>query len=192
LVAFVVVGLTSFIVGSSWAALPLALPLFISVTHALLVDLNEASPTHPLLLATIGAVIGGTVFGHHCSPISETTVLSSASTACSHLDHVLTQLPYALTVATVVAIFGYVPVAFGHSPVVLLPLATIILLTILQFGGRPAVQTTEEEANPKPVEAEASTSRAGGKAGPADATERREPAAAAAAGGKPAPAASRS
>ena len=146
LVAFLAVGLTSFIVGSSWAALPLALPLFISVTHALLVDLNEASPTHPLLLATIGAVIGGTVFGHHCSPISETTVLSSASTACSHLDHVLTQLPYALTVATVVALFGYVPVAFGHSPVVLLPMATIILLTILQFGGRPAVQTTEDEA----------------------------------------------
>jgi len=103
----------------------------------------------------------------------------------------LTQLPYALTVATVVAIFGYVPVAFGHSPVVLLPLATIVLLTILQFGGRPAVQTTEAEASPKPDEAEASTSRAGGKAGPSDATERREPAAAAAAGGKPAPAASR-
>ena len=120
LVAFLAVGLTSFIVGSSWAALPLALPLFISVTHALLVDLNEASPTHPLLLATIGAVIGGTVFGHHCSPISETTVLSSASTSCSHLDHVLTQLPYALTVAGVVALFGYVPVAYGHSPVVLL------------------------------------------------------------------------
>jgi Na+/H+ antiporter NhaC len=191
LVAFLAVGLTSFIVGSSWAALPLALPLFISVTHSLLVDLNEASPTHPLLLATIGAVIGGTVFGHHCSPISETTVLSSASTACSHLDHVLTQLPYALTVATVVAVFGYVPVAFGHSPVVLLPMATIILLTILQFGGRPAVQTTEDEANTKPAEAEASTSRAGGKAGPSDTSGRPEPAAAAAAGGKSAPAASR-
>ena len=157
-------GLTSFIVGSSWAALPLALPLFISVTHALLVDLNEASPTHPLLLATIGAVIGGTVFGHHCSPISETTVLSSASTACSHLDHVLTQLPYALTVACVVALFGYVPVAFGHSPVVLLPLATIILFDHPSIR-RPAggARQPRSEANPKPDEAEASTARAGGK-----------------------------
>jgi Na+/H+ antiporter NhaC len=143
LVAFLAVGLTSFLVGNSWAALPIALPLFMSMTYALLTDLNEASPTHPLLLATIGAVIGGTVFGRHCSPISETTVLSSASSSCSHLDHVLTQLPYAVTVAAVVALFGYVPVAFGHSPVVLLPLATTILFAILQFGGRPSAPEAE-------------------------------------------------
>jgi Na+/H+ antiporter NhaC len=175
LVAFLAVALTSFIVGNSWAALPLALPLFISVTQALLVDLNEASPMHPLLLATIGAVIGGTVFGHHCSPISETTVLSSASTSCSHLDHVSTQLPYAVTVASVAALFGYVPVAFGHSPVVLLPVATIVLVAILQFGGRPALQptagTTEALASPK----EATTSRADGGESPSAASEARKP-----------------
>jgi Na+/H+ antiporter NhaC len=149
LVAFLAVGLTSFIVGSTWAALPLALPLFISVTYALLVDLNEAGPLHPLLLATIGAVIGGTVFGHHCSPISETTILSSASSSCSHLDHVLTQIPYAVTVAVVVAIFGYVPVAYGHSPVVLLPIATTVLFVILQFGGRPSAPQTDNAAEPE-------------------------------------------
>jgi len=155
LVAFLAVGLTSFIVGSTWAALPLALPLFISVTYALLVDLNEAGPLHPLLLATIGAVIGGTVFGHHCSPISETTILSSASSSCSHLDHVLTQFPYAVTVAVVVAVFGYVPVAYGHSPVVLLPIATTVLFIILQFGGRASVpqtdNATEADATSKPA-----------------------------------------
>jgi len=172
LVAFLAVGLTSFIVGSSWAALPLALPLFISVTHALLVDLNETSPMHPLLLATIGAVIGGTVFGHHCSPISETTVLSSASTSCSHLDHVFTQLPYAVTVASVVALFGYVPVAYGHSPVVLLPIATIVLVAILQFGGRPAVQAAEspaETASTPQADAAAARPSAGGTPGPSEA-----------------------
>ena len=147
LVAFLAVGLTSFLVGSSWAALSFALPLFMSMTYALLTDLNEASATHPLLLATIGAVIGGTVFGRHCSPISETVVLSSASSSCSHLDHVLTQLPYALTVAAVVALFGYVPVAFGHSPVVLLPIATTVLYVILQFGGRPSVPAAEAAAS---------------------------------------------
>ncbi len=149
LVAFLAVGLTSFLVGSSWAALPFALPLFMSMTYALLTDLNEASPTHPLLLATIGAVIGGTVFGRHCSPISETVVLSSASSSCSHLDHVLTQLPYALTVAAVVALFGYVPVAFGHSPVVLLPIATTVLYVILQFGGRPSAPAAETATGSK-------------------------------------------
>ena len=173
LVAFLAVGLTSFIVGSSWAALPLALPLFISITRALLVDLNEASPLHPLLLATIGAVIGGTVFGHHCSPISETTVLSSASTSCSHLDHVLTQLPYALTVAVVVALFGYVPVAYGHSPVVLLPLATIVLLAILQFGGRPAVEPAENPDAAEPAPAGSDAAAAGRPAPQSRANPRR-------------------
>ncbi len=166
LAAFLAVGLTSFLVGSSWAALPFALPLFMSMTYALLTDLNEASPTHPLLLATIGAVIGGTVFGRHCSPISETVVLSSASSSCSHLDHVLTQLPYALTVAAVVALFGYVPVAFGHSPVVLLPIATTILYVILQFGGRPSVP-------------EAATAASADAASKSDGAEARAPAAAA-------------
>ena len=187
LVAFLAVGLTSFIVGSSWAALPLALPLFISVTHALLVDLNEASPMHPLLLATIGAVIGGTVFGHHCSPISETTVLSSASTSCSHLDHVFTQLPYAVTVASVVALFGYVPVAYGHSPVVLLPLATIVLLAILQFGGRPAVRDAAEgEPTPEPETQPPPRIRSAGGT-PSGLSEARKPMTAAA--GKAAPSA---
>ena len=166
LVAFLAVGLTSFLVGSSWAALPFALPLFMSMTYALLTDLNEASATHPLLLATIGAVIGGTVFGRHCSPISETVVLSSASSSCSHLDHVLTQLPYALTVAAVVALFGYVPVAFGHSPVVLLPIATTVLYVILQFGGRPSVP-------------EAAAAPSADAASKSDAAEARTPAAAA-------------
>jgi len=181
LVAFLAVGLTSFIVGNSWAALPLALPLFMSVTNALLTDLNEAGPMHPLLLATIGAVIGGTVFGHHCSPISETTVLSSASSSCSHLDHVFTQLPYAVTVGGVVALFGYVPVAYGHSPVVLLPLATIVLVAIIQFGGRPAVQPAPsgavDESAEKPADAGAARPSAGGA--PSGATEARKPVAAA-------------
>jgi Na+/H+ antiporter NhaC len=176
LVAFLAVGLTSFIVGSSWAAIPIALPLFMSMTYALLTDLNEASPTHPLLLATIGAVIGGTVFGRHCSPVSETTVLSSASSSCSHLDHVLTQLPYAVTVAAVVAVFGYVPVAFGHSPVVLLPLATTVLFAILQFGGRPSVPEAEAPTGTDSAAKSDKTQASGADSGHGDA---RAPAAAA-------------
>ncbi len=146
LVAFVSVGLTAAILGSSWAALTLSLPWFISVTYGLLGDLNEAGPMHPLLLATIGAVVGGAVFGRHCSAISDTAILSSASSSCSHLDHVLTQLPYALTIAGVAVLFGYAPVALGYSPVVLLPIATLALVGIIQFVGRPAVAPAEEPA----------------------------------------------
>jgi Na+/H+ antiporter NhaC len=147
LAAFLTVGLTSAILGSSWAALAMALPTFLSVTHSLLTDLNEADPMHPLFLATIGAVIGGAVFGRHCSPICDTTVLSSASSSCSHLDHVFTQLPYALTVACVVALFGYVPVAYGYSPVMLLPVATLVLIVLVQFGGRPITKARGAEAS---------------------------------------------
>jgi Na+/H+ antiporter NhaC len=140
LVAFLTVGLTTATLGSSWAALAVALPTFLSVTHSLLADLNESDPMHPLFLATIGAVIGGTVFGRHCSPICNTTIFSSAASSCSHLDHVFTQLPYALTVAGVVALFGYAPVAYGYSPVMLLPVATLVLILLIQFGGQPIAQ----------------------------------------------------
>jgi Na+/H+ antiporter NhaC len=151
LVAFLTVALMSAILGSSWAALAMSLPMFLSVTYALLTDLNEPDPMHPLFLATIGAVIGGTVFGRQCSPVSDTTILSSAAASCSHLDHVFTQLPYALTVGGAVAIFGYVPVAYGYSPVLLLPLATLVLIVLVQFGGRAPVEpeTPEGEAASK-------------------------------------------
>jgi Na+/H+ antiporter NhaC len=177
LVAFVTVALTSAILGSSWAALALALPTFLSVTHALLVDLNEADPMHPLFLATIGAVIGGAVFGRHCSPISDTAIFSSASSSCNHLDHIFTQLPYALIVAAVVAVLGYVPVAYGYSPVVLLPLATFVLTLLIQFAGRPAVETAATPDEPKSNEAAAGpeASAKDGSKRPADA---RKPAAA--------------
>jgi Na+/H+ antiporter NhaC len=148
LIAFLTVGLSSFILGSSWAALPLTLPMFLSVTHSLLVDLNEPDPMHPLFLATIGAAIGGTVFGRHCSPISDTAIFSSASSSCSHLDHILTQLPYALTVAGVVVLFGYAPVAYGYSPVVLLPVATLVLVAIIQLGGRSVVSPESPAIEP--------------------------------------------
>jgi Na+/H+ antiporter NhaC len=175
LVAFGVVGLTSFVVGNAWAALPVALPLFISVTYGLLVDLNEASPTHPLLLATIGAVIAGTVFGRHSSPICDTTVLSSASSACSHLEHVFTQFPYAMTVAVISAIFGYFPVALGYSPVLLLPLCAGILFAIIQLGGRPAVD--DAGVNPALAERQEGDSnlesrQAGSSSAPRPATQR--------------------
>jgi len=141
LVAFLTVGLMTATLGSSWAALAVALPTFLSVTHSLLADLNESDPMHPLFLATIGAVIGGTVFGRHCSPICDTTIFSSAASSCSYLDHVFTQLPYALTVAGVVALFGYAPVAYGYSPVMLLPVATLVLILFIQFGGQPIAQS---------------------------------------------------
>jgi Na+/H+ antiporter NhaC len=175
LVAFATVALMSAVLGNTWPALAMALPAFLSVTHALLVDLNESTALHPLFLATIGAVIGGTVFGRHCSPISDTTIFSSASSSCNHLDHVFTQLPYALVVAGVVTLFGYAPVAYGYSPVVLLPVATLVLVLVIQFGGRPPIKA---ESPSEPEKKPAATGTAPAPESAAQGAAGRKPAAA--------------
>jgi len=94
------------------------------------------SPNNPLLLATLGSVLAGAVFGDHCSPISDTTILSSQACGCDHIAHVITQLPYALTMAAVAIIFGTLPIGWGISPLVLLPLQFVVLIVILCMFGK--------------------------------------------------------
>jgi uncharacterized membrane protein len=121
------------------------------------------------------------VFGRHCSPISDTTIFASASSSCSHLDHVFTQLPYALCVGGVVVLFGYAPVAYGYSPVTLLPVATLVLILLLQFGGRPAVtdETPAAAPAPAPTEKRADTAEPAAGSAPGRPADARKPAAAA-------------
>lgn len=128
----------AFATGSSWSTMGLLMPLFISINWYLLVDAGQAEASHPVLLATIGGVLAGAIFGDHCSPISDTTVLSSAASGCDHLDHVATQLPYAVSVAGVSVCFGTIPAGFGYSPYLLLPLGAFVLYLFVQFLGRPA------------------------------------------------------
>jgi hypothetical protein len=89
------------------------------------------------MLVTIGAILSGAIFGDHCSPISDTTILSSAASRCNHLAHVGTQLPYAMTVAGVALLLGYLPAGiWGFSPIILLPLGLLVLYVLVQFLGR--------------------------------------------------------
>jgi len=100
LAAFAVAALTSFSTGSSWGTLGIVMPLVLEI-------LVKAGPVEPPILAAgIGAVFGGAVFGDHCSPFSDTTIVSALAAGCRPLDHVITQLPYALTAAAVAAL-GY-------------------------------------------------------------------------------------
>ena len=105
-VIFVVAAIMSFATGSSWGTfaicMPIALPLAFNASG------NQMTP---LVFACFAAVEGGGVFGDHCSPVSDTTILSSMGAACDHIDHVRTQLPYALTVAAICAI-GYLITGF--------------------------------------------------------------------------------
>jgi Na+/H+ antiporter NhaC len=135
-IAFLLSAIVAFATGSSWSTMGLLMPLLISVTFYLLVDENDADPTHHLMLGTIGAILSGAIFGDHCSPISDTTILSSAASRCNHLAHVGTQLPYAMTVAGVALLLGYLPAGFGYSPIILAPLGLLVLFLLVQFLGR--------------------------------------------------------
>ena len=135
---FVISAAISFATGSSFSTMALLLPLAIEIAFPLLTGkAGVVDPQDPLMLATIGGVLAGSIFGDHCSPISDTTVLSSAATRCNHLDHVMTQMPYAATVAGVALLIGYVPAGFGVPPLWLLPLGCGVLFLIVRFVGRP-------------------------------------------------------
>jgi Na+/H+ antiporter NhaC len=89
----------------------------------------------------------GAVFGDHASPISDTTVISSMASGCDHIDHVRTQLPYALIVAGVAMVIGEVPAALGLSPWIALAVGLVLLYGILRVFGKK-VEADPVEAQP--------------------------------------------
>jgi len=97
---FVVAALVSFATGTSWGTMGILFPLVVPLA----VELGPGD--HHLLLGAISSVLAGSVWGDHCSPISDTTILSSMASSCDHVDHVRTQLPYALLVGMVSLAFG--------------------------------------------------------------------------------------
>ena len=136
-ITFVLAGIVSFCTGTSFGTMGMLIPLVLSLCYSLLSAGGEVvSPNNPLLLATLGSVLAGAVFGDHCSPISDTTILSSQACGCDHIAHVITQLPYALTMAAVAIIFGTLPIGWGISPLVLLPLQFVVLIVILCMFGK--------------------------------------------------------
>jgi len=102
--------------------------------------LNNYSPadTHLILIGVVSSVLAGCVWGDHCSPISDTTILSSMASSCDHIDHVRTQLTYAVSVAVVTMLIGDILTAFGLSPYIALLLIAAVLIGIIYLFGRRA------------------------------------------------------
>ncbi len=109
-IVFAIAGLTAFATGTSWGTMGILIPIAVPIAFHLDGDLYG-----PITIISIAAVLDGAIFGDHCSPISDTTIMSSTAASCDHLAHVRTQMPYALTVAGIALGLGYVPAACGLS-----------------------------------------------------------------------------
>jgi Na+/H+ antiporter NhaC len=128
---FVLSAATAFATGTSWGTMGILVPLVIPISHGLSTGAGFApeSPTYyVLMLGTISSVLAGSVWGDHCSPISDTTILSSMASGCDHIAHVRTQLPYALAIGVLGMVVGDVPTAYGLSPWVSLAVGTVVIV----------------------------------------------------------------
>ena len=136
-VVFIIAACLGFATGTSWGTfsilLPIVIPVFSGGTPA--VDLTVGDLNNNLLMISIAATLGGAVMGDHCSPISDTTIMASSGAQCYHLNHVATQLPYAVTVA-VVAFVNYIITAFIQVPFICLPIAIVSMVVVMLVIGK--------------------------------------------------------
>jgi Na+/H+ antiporter NhaC len=138
-IIFTLAALTAFATGTSWGTMGILIPLAVPTAYGLAeASTLGAGTATGILLASVSSVLAGAIFGDHCSPISDTTVLSSTASGCDHVDHVRTQLPYALAVAAVGMLLGYLPAGYGVSPFLCLPLGAGVLAGGLWWLGREA------------------------------------------------------
>ncbi len=130
--------IVAFSTGTSFGTMGIIMPLAIPLAYSMLSSGGAmVSPTHPLFLAAVSSVLAGAIFGDHCSPISDTTVLSSQASGCNHVAHVRTQLPYALLVGAVSIVCGTLPIGLGVPVWLLLPLGPLLLAVLLRILGKP-------------------------------------------------------
>ena len=138
---FVLSAAIAFATGSSWGTMAIIEPLVIPIAHSLSTTAGHevGSPIYnSVLLGSIASVLAGSVWGDHCSPISDTTILSSMATGCDHIAHVRTQLPYALSVGAAAIFIGSLPVAYGLPNGLAILVGIGALAALIWFVGRPS------------------------------------------------------
>lgn len=134
---FVTCGLISFATGTSWGTMAIVMPIVIPMAST--ISISEGlmmADTNIIIVGVISSVLAGSVWGDHCSPIADTTILSSMASKCDHISHVKTQLPYAILVGSVGLILGDLPTAFGLSPYISIVLILGTLTGILFAVGK--------------------------------------------------------
>jgi Na+/H+ antiporter NhaC len=135
---FILAAATAFATGSSWGAMGILFPLVVPLAWAVMSINGLTGPEDfHILYSTIACVLAGSVWGDHCSPISDTTILSSMASGSDHIDHVRTQLPYALLVGGAAMFIGTVPAGYGLPWWASILLAGGALIAFLRFVGKP-------------------------------------------------------
>ncbi|MHC4204898.1 MAG: Na+/H+ antiporter NhaC family protein [Planctomycetota bacterium] len=124
-IVFLVASLTSFATGTSWGTMAIIIPTAVPIAFAL--DGHTYGLTTTI---TLGAVLDGAIFGDHCSPISDTTIISSIASRCDHIQHVRTQLPYSLFVAILALFCGYIPAGLSLAPLFSITIAITVMVIV--------------------------------------------------------------
>ncbi len=135
-ITFITAALISFSTGSSWATMSILVPVTVPMAIQLMIGDNNAIVQTPIFISTFAAVLSGSVFGDHSSPIADTTVLSSTASGADHIDHVRTQLPYALVCAGIALVAGYFLTGIGVNVFISIFVGIGLSVAILKIFGK--------------------------------------------------------
>ena len=138
LITFVTAGVVAFATGTSWGTMAILMPIAIPLAVKFPAEFSNISDAQAqiLMLSTTASVLAGATFGDHCSPISDTTIMSSMASGADHIDHVRTQLPYALVTGLAAIFFGYIPVGMGWASWWILFPGFAAIFLIIRFAGK--------------------------------------------------------
>jgi Na+/H+ antiporter NhaC len=145
---FVLAAVVAFSTGSSWSTMALVYPIILPAAWAICMSdayQYEYAEAMAIFYNTVSAVLAGAVLGDHCSPISDTTILSSLASGSNHIDHVRTQIPYALTVGVISVTVGTILSALGLNPLLALLAGIILIIFVVEYFGKSAEEAIEED-----------------------------------------------
>ncbi|WP_343009120.1 Na+/H+ antiporter NhaC family protein [Clostridium celatum] len=137
---FILGAVISFATGTAYGTMGILMPLAVPLAYSI-------NPEMSFLIVSTSAVLTGAIFGDHCSPISDTTILSSMGAGCNHIEHVKTQIWYSLFVAVITILFGYIPAGFGLPIYIVLPVAILAVFVGVQIFGKKVEEATPVEDN---------------------------------------------
>ncbi|MCB0479073.1 MAG: hypothetical protein KDC84_12970 [Crocinitomicaceae bacterium] len=136
-ITFILSAIIAFSTGSSWSTMALVYPVMLPAAWAVASSAGyDYSDSMGIFYNTVSSVLAGAVLGDHCSPISDTTILSSLSCSCNHVNHVRTQMPYALTVGGVALVFGIIPAGLGVPFFITVPISVAAMWAIIRYFGK--------------------------------------------------------